>query len=88
MTGRGMGFCAGFANAVRGFFGGARRGAPLGRGMGRGWCRNTNSGFPSYRNSNISAQDEKERVNEEIKALQSELEDLKKYLADLDKDQK
>lgn len=103
MTGRGMGLCAGntspgFMNVGRGFFGVGRGGRPWGSGMGRAWgggrgmgrgqWRSSNWGGAPYNYAPVSAEDEKKYVNEEIKALQTELDNLKKYLAELDKEKK
>jgi hypothetical protein len=91
----------GFMNAVdRGWFGAGRGGMPWGggrgrawgggrgMGMGRGWWRGANLGWTPYSFAPASVEDEKKYVNEEIKTVQAELDDLKKYLAELDKEKK
>ncbi len=89
MTGRGLGFCAGYNSP------GYTKGIP-GRGRGFGWRKGAGFGWrffgwransqrvqgtPSAR---ISKEEEKELVQEEIEALEEELKNLKKRLKELD----
>ena len=93
MTGRGLGYCAGFAGP--GFTRGGGRG--MGRGMGfggrgwrnwfhatglPGWMRASGAGMP------MGAPDpgtEKEMLQGQMQALQAELEALQNRLNDLEK---
>jgi hypothetical protein len=92
MTGRGAGFCAGtgmpgYANRVRG-------GAGYGRGQGFGRrCRRFASfmpgwmrfGGPGPADQKPDPEFEKQVLNNQAQALQSELDDIKKRLAEIEK---
>jgi hypothetical protein len=101
MTGRGMGFCAGYRQGgyMRprwGLFGAGRGGIPWGGGMGRAWgggrgrCR---APYPiynypySYEYDISNLEEEKHFVNKEIGDLESRIEELKKYLAEIEKEE-
>ena len=81
MTGRGMGYCAGYpqpgyTHPYRGGFGrgwGRGLGRGFGRGFGRGW------GYPAYP-YRMSVSEEKEVLKNEKEALKSELDSLKKEM--------
>jgi len=92
MTGRSAGYCAGFAapgfaNSVGG--GGLGRGIRMGQG-GRGGGRGMGFGFrnrfyapETVQTPPISADQEKEYLANEAKALENELETVKKRLNEL-----
>jgi hypothetical protein len=92
MTGRGAGYCAGFAtpgyaNPV-GFAGGFGCGFGGGRGFRRmfyatgmpGWAR---YGAPAYAGVNGEAADERELLNSQAEFLEKELQQVKKRLSRL-----
>lgn len=79
MTGRGMGYCAGydrpgFANPG---FGGRAYGRGFGRGNGRGYGfrnRYAQAPLPEYAPApRVTREDEKELIKDDIEALKSEL---------------
>lgn len=73
MTGRGCGPC-GSGMAYRGHFHGRHKGARFGRGFG---------GAGYYMPANLSAEEQKELLNERKAFLESELGDLQKQLDEL-----
>ncbi|MFH1652548.1 MAG: DUF5320 domain-containing protein [Pseudomonadota bacterium] len=86
MTGRGMGVCAGYsiedrANVPRSFFGAGRGGRPSRGGRGRRY-ENIARNYPT------TPKDEKSYVQGEIKELEKELDEMKKYLTDLQTEEK
>jgi len=97
MTGRGAGYCAGYAvpgymNAIPGRGRGFGRGFGRGLGRGFGWRR---AGYaygadysyaPSYPvyPENISAEQEAGMLAEQAKALENELEAIKKRVKELE----
>ena len=93
-TGRSLGYCAGYSSP--GFTKGMPRGRGYGRGFGRGWGRGR--GFwrrgyypePYYEPAPIyrpepTKDEEKHYLQESIKALESDLKDMKKRLDELSK---
>ena len=102
MTGRGMGNCVtnsapGYMNLGQGRFGVGRGGQPWGCGSGRAWGRGRSgyrgSGWgrgprPAYESAPANTEEEKKHINEEINSLQAELDNLKKYLTELDEEKK
>jgi hypothetical protein len=93
MTGRGAGYCAGFATPG---FANPGRGGRLGRGMGMGMARNGRGGGFGFRNrfyaqppvqqpvqQPLSAEQEKDYLAHEAKALEEELAAVKKRLNEL-----
>jgi hypothetical protein len=94
MTGRGMGYCAGYQ--APGYFNqsvGCGRGIGYGRGLGLGRGRGWRQGIapvvqsPAYPQS-VNPADEKRALQEQTGILEEELELVKSRLAELDKDQK
>ncbi len=100
MTGRGLGYCAGYDNP--GFTRGVPRGgAGYGRGFGRGYLRGFRGGFGYYQRgyypgtypaypqqryySNVS---EKTLIENEIKIIGEQLKALETRLAELSKEEK
>ena len=90
MTGRGAGFCAGFA--APGYMSpGIGYGMGFGRGRGfrrmfhltgmPGWAR---SGYPAYGGAYAPAADEKELLGNQAEFLESQLQQVKKRLKALD----
>lgn len=90
MTGRGAGFCAGFA--APGFMNpGIGCGMGLGRGRGfrrmfhftgiPGWAR---LGYPAYGGVSAAGVDEKEYLNNQAEMLENQLQQVKKRLKTLD----
>ncbi|NLG37465.1 MAG: DUF5320 domain-containing protein [Clostridiales bacterium] len=95
MTGRGAGYCAGYAvpgyaNPI-GFAGGFGCGFGRGRGFRRmyyatgfpGWAR---YGYPAHPRANEGAADEKEFLNNQVDFLEGQLREIKKRLANLKED--
>jgi len=92
MTGRGMGYCAGFdrpgfTNPGYGRGMGYRRGGGYGRGNRRF------SGYPAYPAPNYDygytappAAEEKEIIENQVKNLQTQLSNLEKRLAELNEE--
>ena len=87
MTGRGMGYCAGYG--APGFM---TPGSGLGRGWGRGWGRGYGRGFgggrfggynPYYPAFTPSKKEETEMLSEEAAVLEDELKAIKVRLAEL-----
>ena len=89
MTGRGAGCCAGFDKPGFANFGG--RGMGMGRGMrmgrgggfGRGGFGFGNRFYGAQQAPAMSAEQEKEYVRNDIKALEEELEAAKKRIKEL-----
>lgn len=102
MTGRGAGYCAGYstpgyANPVPGRGGGYGRG--WGRGFGRGWGLGWRRGYPYDANygyadpysaypERISPEQEASMLAEQSKALEKELEAVKKRIKELEAETK
>ena len=95
MTGRSVGFCAGFG--VPGYLNpmGIRYGFDFGRG--RGFRRTYRRapfpvylyqyyGYPAYPAADITEQDEKEALKMQAKYLEKQLQQIKKRLSELDED--
>jgi hypothetical protein len=93
MTGRAAGYCAGFGTpgfANFAAYGRGRGGRGMrmgwgGRGRGFGFRNRFNAPFPAVQPPEMSAEQEKEYLVDEVKALETELEALKKRLNELDK---
>jgi len=88
MTGRGMGFCAGF-NAPGFVNGGFGRGMAKGRGYGwraRAMQQNVpaKQAEPAQESTIISDKEEKEYLKEELEALKEETKEIEKRLKDLE----
>jgi hypothetical protein len=91
MTGRGAGFCAGFtapgyANPVsfRCGFGGGRGSRRMFHATGLpGWKR---LGYPAYTGTYEPALDEKELLSQQVKFLESQLEQVKKRFSSFKED--
>jgi hypothetical protein len=104
MTGRGMGYCAGYANPGFasgngfGFYGSRQGGRAFGCGFGRGFGggRGRGLGFynrprfvnTAYEYPQTNQDQEKKHLQEDINALESELSEMKKYLSEMEKDNK
>lgn len=89
MSGRGAGYCAGFERLGRGSAGGF--------GFGRGLCRRfyatgrpgwSGYGYPAYPETERPAYDEKTSLSSQAKYLESQLQEIKKRLSDLDEEAK
>jgi len=96
MTGRKVGFCAGFDSPgfTKGFGGGMGRGSGFGRGMGRGrgFRRAFNFGWPSFGSSQVAPWQQAVSKDDEVKMLKSQAEalirtqkDIEKRLSELEK---
>lgn len=98
MTGRGMGYCAGYDSPgfTKVFGGGFGRGAGYGRGMGRGfrggrgreWFGSGISGFmPSFPwFSSPSKEDEIQHLKSQSESLKQTQKDIEKRISDLEKE--
>ena len=105
-TGRGAGYCAGYATPgyMNPGSGGAGFAYGRGRGGGRGWrnqyyatgmpgWQRASYGYPTYGGGPYpyapepSAEDEKRMLQEEVGALEQEMEAIRNRIADLDKAQ-
>jgi len=98
MTGRGLGYCAGYSRPGyatprfgwrRGWGRGFGRGLGWRRGWGRGWGH-PGWGYPLYQNQSPTASEEKELLKEEkeiltdeLKALEEEMKAVEKRLGEL-----
>ena len=86
MTGRGMGFCAGF-NApgfMNGGFGkGMGRG--FGRGRGFGWRARTMQIMPIQQPTAITEKQEKEFLEQELTALKEEMKEIEERIKEIKK---
>jgi hypothetical protein len=82
MTGRGMGFCAGFNSA--GFMnGGFGRGRGLGRGFG--WRARAMQVTPNQQPAAITEKQEKQLLEQELNVLKEEMEEIEERLKELKK---
>jgi hypothetical protein len=82
MTGRGMGFCAGFNSA--GFMnGGFGRGRGLGRGFG--WRARSMQVMPIQQPAAITEKQEKQLLEQELNVLKEEMEEIEERLKELKK---
>ncbi|NLC53997.1 MAG: DUF5320 domain-containing protein [Firmicutes bacterium] len=96
MTGRALGFCAGFGTpgyANPGVGAGFGRGCGRGRGFRRmsgftpapGWVL---AGYPVFNSAGASTETEKEYLNRQAEVLENQLEQVKKRLQELNEEQK
>jgi len=103
MTGRGMGYCAGydmpgFLNRPWGWGGFGGRGMGMGgRGFGRGWRHRYYAtgmpgwmagGFPYYGPQAVGPENELKALEEEASFLERSLEEVKKRLMELESKEK
>ncbi len=87
MTGRGLGRCAGYSTPgyLKGFGRGWGRG--WGRGLGRSWRwrRWIDFGYyPWTNNQQLTKEEEKQILDDELKYLQEEMEEIKKRMKELE----
>lgn len=82
MTGRGMGYCAGF-NAPGFANAGAGRGFRRGFGRGRGFGRQSFVPTQSVQPTVITEQEQKQFLEEDLKGLKQEMEEIQKRLKEL-----
>ncbi len=82
MTGRSMGYCAGFDRPRFANFGGGGRGMRMGRGGGFGF-RNRFFANEAQQMPAMTAEQEKEYMQNNIKALENELEAAKQRLKEI-----
>jgi len=88
MTGRGMGFCAGFnvPGFMSGGFGrGMGRGLGMGRGRGFGWRARTMQIMPIQQPAVITEKQEKEFLEQELSALKEEMREIEARIKELKK---
>lgn len=90
-TGRGAGYCNGFASP--GFAGSAGFGPGYGRGRGFGrmFCANGapgwgRGGYPAYGTGGAAPQDEKAFLSGQAEFLEDRLQQVKKRLSDLEEE--
>lgn len=81
MTGRGMGYCAGYP--APGFMNPGIGGRGRGMGRGMGWRRNA----PPMYFSPMTPKEEKSMLSQEVKALEEQMKAIQQRLSEL-KDQK
>jgi len=81
MTGRGLGYCAGYP--MPGFMN-CRFGRGMGRGRGFAWrARFIQPATPVIQEPQLTEQDEKKLLEQEKEAIKQELEDIEKRLKEL-----
>jgi len=85
-TGRGLGYCSGYPypGYMNSYGFGWRRG--FGRGWGRGWGWPGWFGYPypAYPPEPLTPKEEKEILNEDLKALKEEIEAIEERLKELE----
>ncbi len=86
MTGRGIGFCAGF-NSPGFMNGGVGRGMGRGLGRGRGFALRARAIQPmstqQVKPAVITEQEEKQFLEEDLKSLKQEMEEIQKRLKEI-----
>ncbi len=84
MTGRGMGYCAGF-NAPGFMNSGFGRGLGMGRGRGFGWRARVVHAMPiqQVKPAVITEKQEKQFLEQELSALKEEMKEIEKRLKEL-----
>jgi hypothetical protein len=86
LTGRGMGYCAGFS--MPGFmnfgFGGFGRGLGFGRGFGRGSAWKARFFQPVMQPQALTEAEEKKILQEELEILKEEMKEIQKRLKEIE----
>jgi hypothetical protein len=92
MTGRGAGYCAGYG--VPGFANPMYRGGGFGRGRGfrrmyyaTGIPGSGRFGYPAYQAGYAPGINERDFLNQQVESMESELQQMKKRLLELEKEE-